>query len=411
MKKTLLAAALTVGFFGVAQAETSVTLYGILDGGIGYQQVKGNDSRSNVRTSADDVKYTRTGLINGVQSGNRWGLKGAEDLGNGLRAVFQLESGFDLGRGTSGQGGRLFGRHATLGLSSDAWGQLDFGRQTNIASKYLPAVADPFGAGFDQAAIGAAFTAANTARYDNMIMYQTPNFSGFQFGVGYSFNMDGQQSWRVGGTDDTNKRAITTGLRYGNGPIAVALTYDTFKVKGTPAGAATVTTTVDPVTNLPVFTVVPGTGATSDTTVKSWNLGGSYDFEVVKAYAAFGQTRNGFFTPQGFLSNGIPEGANNFTGNTAADGLKINSYLLGVSAPLGNGTLMASWTMADPTSAPNGADAAGEEWDKQQTYSLGYTYGLSKRTNLYAIGSYQKHVNMMPDMKGTLVGVGIRHQF
>ena len=101
------------------------------------------------------------------------------ETGDGLRAVFVLESGFDLGTGNSAQGGRLFGRQATLGLAGDSWGQLDFGRQTNIASKYLPGVADPFGGGFDQANIGGAFTAANTARYDNMVMYQTPNFSAY----------------------------------------------------------------------------------------------------------------------------------------------------------------------------------------------------------------------------------------
>ncbi|XOT94945.1 porin, partial [Alcaligenes pakistanensis] len=134
------------------------------------------------------INSKRTGLINGIQSGNRWGLKGSEDLGDGLRAVFVLESGFNLGDGNSAQGGRLFGRQATLGLAGDSWGQLDFGRQTNITSKYLSAIADPFGGGFDQANIGGAFTSANTVRYDNMVMYQTPNFSGFQFGVGYSFN-------------------------------------------------------------------------------------------------------------------------------------------------------------------------------------------------------------------------------
>src|SRR5690606_32635748 len=133
---------------------------------------------------------------NGIQSGNRWGLKGSEDLGNGLRAVFQLESGFNLGTGNSAQGGRLFGRHATVGLAGDSWGQLDFGRQTNIASKYFGSI-DPFGTAFDQANIGGVISAANTARYDNMVMYQTPNFSGFQFGVGYSFNVAGDQTPKV----------------------------------------------------------------------------------------------------------------------------------------------------------------------------------------------------------------------
>src|SRR5690554_548391 len=186
MKKTLLAAALAVGFAGVVQAETSVTLYGILDTGIGYERAK-----------LEDVKLTKTGIRNGVQSGNRWGLKGSEDLGNGLRAVFQLESGFDSSTGHHQQGDRLFGRQATLGLASDSWGQLDFGRQTNIGSKYLPGIIDPFGGGFGQANAGTSFAAIDTVRYDNMIMYQTPNFSGFQFGIGYSFNTSGAQLYKV----------------------------------------------------------------------------------------------------------------------------------------------------------------------------------------------------------------------
>jgi GBP family porin len=403
MKKTLLAAALTVGFFGVAQAETSVTLYGILDGGIGYQQIKGNTSRAENRTGATDAKYTKTGLINGVQSGNRWGVKGAEDLGDGLRAVFQLESGFDLGTGKHAQGDRLFGRQATLGLASDAWGQLDFGRQTNIASKYFGAI-DPFGMGFGQANIGAAFTAMNTVRYDNMVMYQTPNFSGFQFGVGYSFNVDGGQEWKESGTDDANKRAITTGIRYANGPLAVALSYDTFKVKG--AAAENGTTQIGVAGGVPVYGYTAAVNGGQDSTVKSWNLGAAYDFEVVKAHLAFGQTRNGYFAGNDY------GGESAFKTPTfgAAEGLKVNSYMVGLSAPIGNGKILASWTMADPTSEPDN-NPVGSEWKKQQTYSLGYTYNLSKRTNVYAIGSYAKNARMLPDAKATLLGVGLRHQF
>src|SRR5690606_4579385 len=200
MKKTLLAAALALGFAGVAQAETSVTLYGILDGGIGYQKVEGPGG----------VDAKKTGMINGVQSGNRWGLKGTEDLGNGLQAVFQLESGFDLGTGHHGQNERLFGRQATLGLQSDAWGRLDLGRQTNIASKYFAGIASPFADAFGQAGVTNTFGAASTARWDNMVMYQTPNFSGFQFGVGYSFNTNGPQQYEVDGETDENSKGITT---------------------------------------------------------------------------------------------------------------------------------------------------------------------------------------------------------
>jgi len=100
-------------------------------------------------------------------------------------------------------------------------------------------------------------------------------------------------------------------------------------------------------------------------------------------------------------------GVNPF-GGLNLDGLKINSYMAGLSAPIGNGKILASWQMADPRSNP---DALVGDLEKTQIYSLGYTYGLSKRTNVYAIGSYAKNAYFSDDAKSTLVGVGIRHQF
>ena len=387
MKKTLLAAALMAGFAGIAHAETSVTLYGIVDGGVGYNKFKGTTAYdSNAALRGNQISSKKTGLINGVQSGNRWGLKGSEDLGDGLRAVFQLESGFDLGTGDSSQARgtttRLFGRQATLGLAGDSWGQLDFGRQTNIASKYMPGIVDPFGGGFDQANAGAAFTSINTVRYDNLITYQTPNFSGFQLGVGYSFNTNGPQAYKESNGVEQNQRAITTGLRYANGPIGLVATYDQRKTAETLVGA----------------NIVGGD------TVKAWNVGASYDFEVVKASLGFGQTRDGLFSPQSFSGVGL---GNNLNGK----GLKVNSYVVGLSAPVGAGNVMASWTMAAPRSAPDAFQNTNSEMKKQNVYSLGYTHPISKRTNVYAIGSYAKNVHFLPDAKSTLVGVGLRHQF
>src|SRR5690625_3938905 len=236
MKKTLLAAALMVGFAGVAQAETSVTLYGVVDGGIGYQRMKGSEGDTFYsHDRGNSFRSTRTGLLSGVQRGNRWGQSGSEDLGDGLRFIFQLESGFDIATGHQQQGGRdgdrLFGREAHFGLAGDSWGQLTFGRQTTITSLYMPGVASPFGASFMQANYGATFSAANTTRYDNMIQYQTPSFAGFQAGLGYSFNVDGSQ---LGTTKENgvktkhDAKAWTAALRYANGPIAVGLSYDQY---------------------------------------------------------------------------------------------------------------------------------------------------------------------------------------
>src|SRR5690606_31426535 len=363
MKKTLLAAALLAGFAGVAQAETSVTLYGIIDTGIGYNKVKG-----------DGFDGSRFGMINGVQNGSRWGLRGTEDLGDGLQAVFQLESGFSSANGNSAQGGRLFGRQATIGLQSDSWGRLDLGRQTNIASKYFGSI-DPFGAGFTQANIGVGLSAANTVRYDNMVMYQTPSYSGFQFGVGYSFNADDNSSSSYRTTDNT--RAITTGLRYVNGPLNVALSFDQL--------------------NAPH-------DLDEDATPRMYAIGASYDFEVVKLALSYGRTTDGWFAGQGTASEA---GNINFGSNAFADGFKSNSYMVGLTAPIGGASkLFGSWQMVDPSN-----DRLTGDDETMNVFSLGYTYDLSKRTNLYAYGSYAKNYAFLDDVKSTAVGVGIRHRF
>ncbi|MBO9328680.1 porin [Achromobacter xylosoxidans] len=374
MKKTLLAAALLAGFAGVAQAETSVTLYGIIDTGIGYNKVKGNNP-----VTGESFDGSRIGMINGVQNGSRWGLRGSEDLGDGLRAVFQLESGFNSGNGNSAQGGRLFGRQATIGLASDSWGQLDFGRQTNISSKYFGSI-DPFGASFGQANIGMGMSAMNTVRWDNMVMYQTPSFSGFQFGAGYSFSVDDEaDDDRVGFRTADNVRGITAGLRYVNGPLNVALSYDQLNASNNQLQPEV------------------------DATPRSYGIGGSYDFEVVKLSLAYARTTDGWFGGQGV--SGVE--SRNLGTNIFADGFKANSYMVGLSAPIGGASkLFGSWQMVDPS---NDKLTGGD--DKMNVFSLGYTYDLSKRTNLYAYGSYAKNYAFIDDAKSTAVGVGIRHRF
>ncbi len=105
MKKNLLVTAALAATS--AHAQSSVTLYGIIDAGISY-------ANNAARTGGNDslVKYD-----DGVAQGSRWGLKGAEDLGGGLKAIFTLENGFNSGNGTLGQGGAMFGRQAFVGLA------------------------------------------------------------------------------------------------------------------------------------------------------------------------------------------------------------------------------------------------------------------------------------------------------
>lgn len=381
MKKSLLCAALIAGFAGAATAETSVTLYGRVDGGIGYQQFKGTNPET-----GESFKGTNTGMANGIMGGNRWGLKGAEDLGDGLQAVFVLENGFNLNDGSSGS---MFDRQATVGLQSSSWGRLDLGRQTTVSSKYLAGVASPFGADWGQASVGSAFSAINSVRYNNMVTYQTPKFSGFQLGLNYSFSGEGDQEFKTSGGDEPNDVAWGVALRYGNGPIELGLSYDQYK-----------TAEAD----------FSGISGDRDVSIKSWNLAGAYDFDVVKVHAGFGQTRNGWFKHVSAIDYRDVDGRAGMQGRMtwgAESDAKVNSYTLGLSAAVGaNGKVLASWVMADPK---NGF--SNFQRDKQHIYSLGYTYKLSKRTNLYALGSYGTGIHFYDDLKATQFAVGLRHQF
>ncbi len=160
MKKTLLAVAVTTcAASGAAFAQSSnVTLYGIADAGISFQ--------SHVNGGANGSGSV-TGVTSGGLSGSRWGLRGTEDLGNNLKGIFVLESGFDIDTGKSAQGGRLFGRQAYVGLQGD-YGAVTLGRQQN-------ALYDLFGA-YDPMALGPTYSLNSVdnqfnGRADNAIKY------------------------------------------------------------------------------------------------------------------------------------------------------------------------------------------------------------------------------------------------
>ncbi len=123
MKKTLMVAALSGVFATAAHAQSSVTLYGLIDAGLTYTNNQGG---------SHNFKET-SGQVNG----SRWGLRGAEDLGGGLKAIFTLENGFSIANGTLGQGGREFGRQAFVGLSSAQFGAVTLGRQYDSVVDYL----------------------------------------------------------------------------------------------------------------------------------------------------------------------------------------------------------------------------------------------------------------------------------
>ena len=131
MKKILLAAAIASLFSVTAYAQSSVTLYGVLDEGVQFS--------SNTKNVVNGVNVGGRQVVldsTSGEQGSRWGLKGAEDLGGGLMAVFTLESGINLNTGALGQGGTEFGRQAFVGLSSSQYGALTLGRQYDSVVTY-----------------------------------------------------------------------------------------------------------------------------------------------------------------------------------------------------------------------------------------------------------------------------------
>ncbi len=181
--KHALAAGLLLGA-GLAHAQSNVTLYGIVDTGIAYY--------NNAATGGSFIgEPTLTGKVP-----SRFGFKGVEDLGGGLKAVFTLESGFQPGTGNLNYGGRLFGRQANVGLSGD-WGTVLLGRQNNMTF-YVTGNADVIGPSIFSLASVDPYIAS--ARSDSAVGYMG-KFSGVTLGATYSFGRDGSSA---GGPSATN---------------------------------------------------------------------------------------------------------------------------------------------------------------------------------------------------------------
>ncbi|GGY43486.1 porin [Pseudoduganella albidiflava] len=182
-----------------AHAQSEVKVYGVMDAGLVKEYGTPNGSSTN--------------LTGGVAYGSRLGFKGKEDLGGGLSAIFTLESGINIDTGTSGQGGRLFGRQAFVGLAGK-FGSLTAGRQYSPYYKALGDIADPFEDGLAGQAMN--IIAANR-RMDNSVVYGTPVMAGFSAEVAYG-------AGEVAG-DATRRRELSGAVTYAPGDLTVILTH------------------------------------------------------------------------------------------------------------------------------------------------------------------------------------------
>ena len=376
MKKTLAALAVLGAFAGSAMA-ADVTLYGALDTGFEYIHTK---------TTGDKAVDTFD-MQTGWDTGNRWGLKGSEDLGNGYKVGFKLESGFNGDDGTMGQGDRLFGREAGLTLSG-AFGSIAFGRFGGISSSCgtydMLGYVESFDGGDNN-----VWGFASSDRYDNMVVYQTPRFVGLQATVQYSFKTNSKDS--VTGAEGTSdaQRYASIGLSGEYGPAQFAVGYELTKygVKFDSNG--------DPL------------GRELDKDGQLVFLGGNYDFEVVQLFVE-GQYFKHQTAIAGFgdaFEGVIGDAFEGVIGDVKGYGLH-----LGAAAPLGAGTLTAGLYYTDAT------DEQIENKDVDFKYygaSARYNYPLSERTGVYAGAGYGqvKNDDSGDKTKVTQVYCGLVHTF
>lgn len=328
MNKTFLATAVLAACAGSASAQSGVTIYGTVDAGL-------------VRESGGAGGIVSK-LTSGVGSASRLGFRGTEDLGGGLSAIFTLETGFRVDTGELDATNTIFNRQAFVGLKSSA-GTLTVGRQYTPWHQALTLVGDPFGTGYAGGAKNQFPDFGTNVRASNTLLYATPAVGGFNGELAYSLGEQPGNS-KAG-------RQMGASVGYASGPLNVRLAYNN---KNSDIAAA------------------PGVLPVSRSIGTNKLLAANYDFGVVKAYFAYG-------VDKGFNSAPLGNTTNPFGGVAPTPSTDGNEVLLGLSAPLGTGTVLASVMRKNDKTVFN---------QDSRAWGLGYQYPLSKRTKLYtAYGS------------------------
>ena len=336
MKKNLIALAVLAAA-GAASAQSSVTLYGRVDAGLvsAKNEISGNG-------------ISQTKLDSNVLNNSLWGFKGTEDLGNGLKANFVLESGMNMDDGSASVAGTTFNRKATVGLSGN-FGTVELGRNytaydtlrgatNNTADTNMAVTNDVWAVGGDYA-----------NRTNNSVRFDSNTYSGFSGSVAYAFG----ENKNLNGTTYTPGRDSTDTLslhvKYANGPLLVGYAHQALQAA----------TGVDTKYNL---------------------VAGSYDFGVAKLSAGYNK------------------------GERA--GSEDQEYQVGVSAPFGATTVYFGYANA------KNETTAGLTVEERSGYNLAATYALSKRTTAYAgYKAYEVDAGANKGKEATAFGVGVRHVF
>ena len=318
-KKSLAALAVLGAAAGYASA-ADVTLFGVVDTGLIYtHQTFADDSKADVNNFAMD---------SGVSSASRFGLKGTEELGNGLKVGFKLENGFQSDSGALKSEKRIFDREASVSVYSD-FGTLSMGRMGGVGSgagtyDLVLATADAFDGGDNN-----VFGFATSDRYDNMVTYQTPKFAGLQATVQYSFNEDSVKETAREGSSAVN-RYSSAALTGDFGALQTVLAYE--------------------------FQNYKSFGADEHDDGQIVYLGGNYDCGFAKTFVMgqyFKGIKLGSVTALGMLDD-VKVKDNNGKDTTLKavaedffdEGAKGYGLHLGTIVPIGNGDLRSAPTMS-----------------------------------------------------------------
>ena len=383
MKKTLAAVAVLGAFAGSALA-ADVQLYGIVDTGVGYNHV-------DVDGLGDKQDIDTFQMKSGQASGSRWGLKGTEDLGNGLTVGFILEDGFSSDTGADSA--PMFNRESSLFIQG-GFGKFAMGRMGSLnngqSSWAKVGMINAFGTSdWGDYSVQVGNVMSTAAQWDNMVAYQTPDFAGFkvyaQYGMGNTVENYGSVE-----NESSSDRYYALGATYNNGPFAAYFAVDSINYASWSNGTAKAPNDVD-----------------DSLTV---TLGGSYDFEAVKVYLGaqyFDEVK---------LSN--------FKGVIKAAGVgqsnKVKGYGISLTgdAPVLGGKAMFGIGYTDAESADSEDKSADVELQRY-VVSVGYDYPFSKRTDVYAVASYMqdswedksKAEKVDADPSAYTFYVGLRHRF
>ena len=338
-----------------AHAQSSVTLYGLIDAGLMYT--------NNVKTSATShgsLFQATSGTVNG----SRFGLRGAEDLGGGLKAIFVLENGFNVQNGKLGQNGRMFGRQAFVGLSSSDFGTVTLGRQYDSLVDFVAPLSGTAGT-FGDTGFAHPFDNDNlnhTLRLSNAVKYTSSNYAGLKFGGLYAFSNN---------TDFTQNRAYSAGASYEFGPFKMAAGY--LQINGNGAVPQANTSGAVDLGEAPAQTAGFKFGANVQRTI-----GAALNYTFGPAVVGFVYTNSFYQGTQSFNLNNGSQRFNNYELNA--------KYALTPAISLG---IADTYTDAHLSGAFNAAGTQYGTDPKWNQVNLQAVYSLSKRTDVYAEGMYQ----------------------